>query len=210
MITGYPLAVVVALSRHFGRAASLALICAFIFLSCNSPLSEREYAHWIRDYSNGLHVRETIDGFVFDVQYQPSEYLFIANADRNSNTAVVAGAADAATIQQYVLTIATSNEGEDFISAGVSDVAEKQQKLYYFSYQFQNDITLEENGKVLGCVLYHFELSSHRRGERAIVLGFEQQKTPGDNVQLVIRSQYFGSLPIRINISKKNIPAIQL
>ena len=170
--------------------------------SCNTSLDKREYIHWVENYENGLHVRKASDPFVFDLQYLPGQYIslqrnFSQDSSLHDN------------LEHFVLTISTPDSGEDFIDHGIRDFAEKQRRLYYFSYLFQNDIHLEQHGEIIPCVLFHFEQQTNTKTGKAFVLAFEKSNKKSDELMFVIDSQQLGSLPVRIKISKSNIPVLK-
>jgi hypothetical protein len=77
-----------------------------------------------------------------------------------------------------------------------------ENKLYYFSYRFQYDIHLEENGIVLPCVLYHFERSLDLVNSRTFLLGFENRDSLSMEAHLIIQSDQFSEKSRRIKILK--------
>jgi hypothetical protein len=188
------------------------LISAFVFFSCSPDLSKEAYIEWVRDYEHGLHVSKKSSGFVFDLQYQPSAYVWLQQQRAGLRT----GGQQEATIdslsatQYYTLTVSVEDTHYDLIDYNVRDEAEKQQKLYYFSYLFQDDIVLEENDRTLPCVLFHFERQGDLGRHRTFVLGFESPDRNAKEARLVIRSRYFNSLPIKINVNKDNIPPVSI
>lgn len=181
----------------------------FCFTACDSRSDHERYIEWVRDYENGAHTRLGAGDFVFDLQYQPSEYVLLQRGMINLPEATeqeelqkVSG------IQHYTLTV--SVHGGDLLTYHADNAIEKQQRQYYFSYRFQNDIVLEENGRELPCVLFHFEKSASAGKGRTFVLGFENPDDDADEANVVIRSEVFGASPIRIKISKTNIPQVDL
>jgi hypothetical protein len=161
-----------------------------------------EYVSWITDYDNGLHVKKQIGHVVFDIQYQPAEYLRL----RNSNSAVDKNSP----LQYYLLKIGNSNAHSDIVTDNTIDLQQRQERLYYYSYRFQNDIALEENGKILPCVLYHFEHIKDHHNRRTFIIGFEKPESEADEVKLIINSNLLASLPVKIKLSKKITPKLQL
>lgn len=198
--------------KGIGRSVNLSLIIlsGSLCVSCTGSLSKEGYVRWVRDYSNSLHVSQKVGEFEFDVQYQPSDYLWLQkmNTDNFDERREKNAGSDA--IQYYVLTVGLASKTVDFINYGVNDLPGKQRKLYYFSYQFQDDIKLEEGGKQVPCVMYHFEKPVDLRGTRTFLLGFEWADKNAQESVLVIESEQFGSLPIKIKISKANIPNLNL
>lgn len=185
------------------------LLC-ILLQGCMGPLDRDEYIHWIRDYDNGLHVSKQIGEYVVDVQYQPAQYTQLQKMSTGSYHDTGANKDTLDEIQYYILTVGLADESVDFIDYRVRDVEEKQRKLYYFSYRFQYDITLEEGGKEFPCVLYHFERPVDLRGSRTILLGFEQHTNNSKEATLKISADHFGALPIRIKVSKADIPDVKL
>jgi hypothetical protein len=186
-------------------------LCMFILLgiSCSGKLDRSEFIEWIRDPKNGLHVQKQSGDYWLDVQYQPASYMvlqrnaaigkeeFAKEIEKNEN------------LQYYLLKIGVLHQNIDFLSYQVQSLAEKQQKLYYYSYSFQNDIQLEDAGELLPCVLYHFERSSAVKGSRTFVLAFENKHRESVEAKLIINSSSLSSLPIKIKISK-DTPALNI
>ena len=175
--------------------------------ACNGKVEPDYFLKWLQDETNGLHVKETIRGFTFDLQYKPWEYAWLQSdltgLKREEAKKEFEG------LQYYSLSIALTDQHTDIIHFNTESQNEVQQSLYYFSYLFQNDIYLEENGKRLPCVLYHFERSVDLKSERTFELGFEKSDS-FENANLVIHSDRFDSFPIKIQVSKKNIPELKL
>jgi len=179
-------------------------------IGCHSDLTAEEYINWVKDYDNNLHVRSSYGDFIFDLQYQPVEYVMLqrgmsnlSEAEQMRQTQNIGG------VQYYTLNISTKNK-IDVANYATTSIAERQQKIYYFSYLFQDDVKLEENGKVLPCILYHFERPTKTDGTRTIVLGFKNPTKNATEAQLVIQSELFSSLPIKIKVSKSHTAHVDL
>jgi hypothetical protein len=187
-------------------AVLLCFSLAGLFSSCNSPLPSDAYVAWVRDYDNGLHVMKQFSGYNFDLQYQPLQYVML----QRTGQAVVATKENGTTLQYYTLAISLENKTADLINYNVADISERQRKLYYFSYEFQHDISLEENGKILPCALFHFERDNGISNISTFVLAFEGSANESKEATLVINSGHFSALPVRIKISKDNIPSLAI
>jgi hypothetical protein len=181
-----------------------------IATGCSTRMGRQDYIAWVRDYENGLHKQQVSNEFVFDLQYKPSEYIFLQrNPGLLSDSQKSEELQKISSIQYYTL-ILSNKDKIDLVEYGVNNIAEKQQKEYYFSYNFQDDITLEEDNKVLPCVLFHFERPSTPDGGRTFVLGFENQDKFSSEANIIIRSDLLGSLPVKIKIIKSNTPQVDL
>lgn len=173
-------------------------LSAVVCLSCNRSLDNASYRAWIQDYANGLHVRKISSDFVFDVQYQPHDYLRVAHSNQGDN------------LQYYLLKIGVENSNETIIDHNTADIVERQRRNYYYSYRFQDDIFLEEDTVRLPCVLFHFQNSGLAR-HQTFLLAFEDPLgRSSKRSTLVLESGLLSALPIKIRISKDNIPSLNL
>lgn len=200
--------------RSFGQFRFLSGICfydrtkllsiislLFVLNSCSNQLSSEDYIRWVRDYDNGLHVKKDVDVFTFDLQYQPISYLKLINRSNSVDSS------PSDSMQYYILKIGLVQGDNDIINYQVQNTVEKQQRLYYLSYLFQNSIYLEDNGVKFPCSLFHFE-QSDMDGARTFVLGFP--KSNGEEPSLIVDSPMFGSLPVKIKIYRHDIPTVKL
>ena len=193
-------------SNHRTRSGItlLVFINFFLLISCNSGLKADEYRKWVTNQENGLHCNYQLGDFSFDVQFKPWEYVWLSQGDNQMNREQAQR--ELGGLQYYSLTISTS-QLVDIIKYGATTPEEVQQNLYYYSYLFQYDISLLDNGKKLPCVLYHFERSGDLRTSRTIELGFETNGLSKEAI-IVIQSQKISALPVQIKIKKENIPAL--
>lgn len=186
-------------------------LCVFLLLgiSCSGKLDRKEFIEWIRDSKNGLHVQKQSGDYLLDVQYQPPSYMVLQRNPTIGAEEFIKEIEKKENLQYYVLKIGVLHKNIDFLSYEVESSIQKQQKLYYYSYSFQNDIQLEDTGELLPCVLYHFERSADVKGSRTFVLAFENKHRESIEAKLIINSSSLSSLPIKIKISK-DTPALNI
>lgn len=181
---------------------------SLLFTACTKQLDKNDYIRWVQDYDNELHTRKVSSDFVFDLQYQPASYLALVG-----NKPVTLPQEDDGDMQYYVLKIGMQRAAgdTDIFSYNTPTVADKQRRIYYYSYLFQNDLYLEEGEKKLPCLLFHFEQSG-LRSSGTFVLGFEKPsyEDPVKESTLVIDSPQFGSFPVKLKVSKQNIPLLKI
>lgn len=187
-------------------------LLGYLMVSCNQPMQSEDYIQWIRDYRNGLHVKQRTGGFEFDVQYQPADYLRLQRKQSGGlSKAGNQGHEDGLELMQYyTLAIGLSTGDTDLLDHGTEDMESRQRRLYYFSYHFQYDIVLEEGNRRLPCVLFHFEKPADLQGRRTFLLGFERYESDAEEAKLIIDSSQFGSLPVHIRVLKDKIPEVTL
>lgn len=177
--------------------------------SCSSSLDQEQYVRWVESYVHGLHVKTTVNDYTIDVQYKPTDYVALQRMDeRNSPQSFAAARAATKNLQYYTLTVSATNAENDLLLHGT--LAEKQRLLYYFSYELQQAVYLEENGNRLPCVLYHFERSYGLKSGHTFVLGFERIVANDEKATLVIDPPLFSPEPVKITLNKQAIPTLNL
>jgi len=190
----------------FWLAPVLFFFSFILLLSCTTTLSPDEYVKWVENPKNGLRSLKNSGELHFDVQFQPSDYLWLQSGkimeyeeSKVSNQGV----------QHYLLKITSQTPEVDWLKSGY-DRSAYQTRLYYFSYLFQNDISVLENGLAIPCAMYHLEQAQGGNYTKTFLLGFENKFPSSETAVLTIKSEYLSSLPINIKISKNNIPNLKL
>lgn len=186
-----------------------AILFMLSLAACSGRLEKNDYVKWVRNYENRIHQQKEIGDYILDLQYQPTDYVLLQRTNGEVEKEQMEGLrAEIENIQYYILTLKIKDKDIDVIKYGANNAKEAQERLYYFSYQFQHDIYLEEDEKRLPCVLFHFERSADLQAGRTFVLGFENQNAKANTI--VIDSKRLADMPIKINISKENIPALNI
>lgn len=189
----------------------LNLFVAMLIASCSKQqeMDNKEYIKWVQSYGNGLHVKKIVQPYVFDVQYWPPAYRWLQMQGKNLSDKQDLEHILEDELQYYLLRIGFEDKHIDFIKRDSKDKKVWEERTYYFSYRFQEHIYLEEGDLKLSCELYHFERAFDLRPERVFVLGFASDREI-EIAKLVIESAAFGSQPIKIPVSKMNIPTLKL
>jgi hypothetical protein len=168
---------------------------SWVLVSCG--LEPNEYIAWVRDYDNGLHVKKSFNDFEFDVQYQTPDYLALISPSSEAHVND--------SLQHYILNIGVVNSSISIAEYKAENLSDKQRRLYYLSYNFQNDIFLEEEGAVLPCVLFHAEQSLSPGNTKTFLVAFKGNPSRDEGeTKLIIKSDLFGSLPVKIKILKSS------
>lgn len=181
----------------------LMILNPLLITSCVKEVDSKEYISWVKDFENGLHVIKESNGIIFDLQYQPNDYVFLMSKENGDGQMLEHDKQ----IHHFVLNINLSNHD----ASDNSPQAETyQEMIYYFSYLFQNDLKLEESEVILPCIMFHFEKAQSKADRMTFILGFESRVADAKQLKLMLNSKYFGSLPINMEIVKKNIPSLKI
>lgn len=190
------------------------LMAGFLVVSCTpSELDPKEYASWVKDYSNGIHKKKKVGDITFDAQYKPAELIAIAETKGvATNKELFQKRLQEVQGMDYVELRIVSDKG-DFIKEQTGSTEQGAQKLYYFSFHFQNDIYLQQGDNRIPCTLYHFERAYDLSKERRFLLGFAKPENGKGEKTLIIDSQALGTGTVKIKFEAKdleNIPQLRI
>ncbi len=180
-----------------------------LFIGCNTKsLDKTEYVKWVQDKENGLHKIKTIEKITFDVQYKPYDFILLKELRGNSDSIQFnLRKRDLEGLEYFDLKL--SLENQDLLKHGVTSPQEYQERLYYFSFDFQNDIQLFQGDTSYSCKLFHFERSYNLTTDKSFVLGFDKPvKGYQEDMVLRIDSRMLGVGTINIKFNKEDLQRI--
>lgn len=183
-----------------------------IFISsfgCNQQkLSPEEYIQWIESEKKGLQVSESMQGYVFRLQYKPHPYMLlkqyqghIPNLDHELQQ--LAG------LQYYNFSI-SNTDGEAALEDGSTPDLKNMSQIEYFTSNIKKNIYLVENGDTLPCELSYFERNYGSTDGNQLVLGFRENSPasgPADRT-FIYNDDVFNTGTIKLLISGSAIAGV--
>ncbi|MEI9921939.1 MAG: hypothetical protein WDO14_24570 [Bacteroidota bacterium] len=174
------------------------IILTVCLISCSPRPGDDTYVSWIRDYENGMHVRHNQSDLAFDLQFQPAEFVWMQRNGSFDKKAFEAERDQFDNMQYFTLNIYSSDGKNDVVVQRANGDKERETELlYYFSYRFQNDISITDGTQQVPCSLFHYE----QHGTRSFVLAFQKGAEPTDDVTLTINSPVIDTVPVKIKVS---------
>ncbi len=183
------------------------LLCSL--LACRSEYLPSDFLSYANDPTNGLRTVKRVGGLEFDLLYQAPAYI-IANELRTNAIApeVFKSRREALTeLQYYRLKIGVADGSENITTYGVTDVGGQQDRLYYLSYHFQDDLRLIQGRDTLRASFCHFERNYDIAPHRTFMLAFPRGQEPVDR-QLLLDATELGAGPVKLKITQKAIDGI--
>lgn len=184
---------------------------SLLVLCCTSRhLEPAAYRKWVQDNENGLLQERQIEDIVFRAQYKPADYVILREyKDKLSDSLLKARREELKGMHYLDLKLSVAGPAKDILKYGVSTENELYQRMYYFSFGFQDDLYLLDGEKKIPCSLYHFERSYDMAPERTFVLGFAGEEADnGKDLLLVIDSPELGVGTVKLRFSKDNLNSI--
>ncbi len=187
----------------------LNIFFVFLFVACGKKeLLPQDYSSWVKDYSNGIHKKREVSKIVFDVQHKPSDFIILNEKGGAVDKSIfLKRTQELQGLQYYTLKINIAGDKQDFLKYGIQSEKEYYDKLYYYSFNFQKDIYLEQGEKIFPCKFFHFERSYDLTASRTFIIAFENTDNTADKT-LVINSKDLGLGPVKINFAKEDLNLI--
>jgi hypothetical protein len=190
------------------------LFYLLVFLGACRPsaLPEDKYLNWMKDQKNGCHKVKKVGDISLEVQYKPTDFVMAEEIDGRMLSAQEYSnrKKEIDGLQYFDLRI---KDNSGLIEGETGSKQEMNERLYYFSYEFENDLTLIDGNDTLPCVLYHFERTYNLKNTRNFVIGFEKKnRKEMEDKCLVIDSRALGLGIVKIKIDKEaleNIPVLE-
>ena len=186
--------------------------CVLLLLfGCNEQsLTSVEYAKWVKDKANGLHQVKEVGNYHFDIQYKPIDFVIVneRKGDVSDKEGFKKRKKELDELQYFDVKISLK-EGGDFLKEDIENKEEFYRKQYYFSFDFQKDLKVQQGDSIYDCVLFHFERDYDLSGARTFVLGFKRDKSKEvkDKI-LILDTNYLGAGIIRTKIKEEDINRI--
>lgn len=195
------------------KANSIYIVFIFIAsLGCGKQhLTAEEYVQWVNNQENGIHTVKQIGNIKIDVLYTPLEYIIIKEARGKKIDSVLYKERKSELAGMDFFTLRLSDIKLDLVDDPSFSQQEINERLYYFSYAFQNDIALETNGKLLPCQIFHFERSYDLTPVKTFMVGFERE--PSSSMldrTLVLEAKKLGIGKVKIFLESKKLEQIPL
>jgi len=187
---------------------------ALLILGCaKTILSPAEYVKWVEEEGNGLTEEKKIGDLVFELQYRPLDYVVMMDTKNMniSKDSLEQRKQQMSGLQHFVLRMRVEGFNDDVLKYNLTNPADYESRVKYFSFQMQNDLKLIDGKDTLYCGVYSYERAFGITPYTTFVLGFpvkeKNQASVGDKT-LLFDDKILGAGPLRITISEKNIENI--
>jgi hypothetical protein len=144
----------------------------------SKSLLPSEYVNWVQDEKNGLKKEKNIEDITFFMQYKPVDYVICQEEKNDSIKKELRNkkASELSDMEYYDLKIMITNGEGELLKYGISSPQDYNERVKYYAFQMQNDISMVENGDTIPCGLYHFERAYDVSPFSTFLLGFKKSK----------------------------------
>lgn len=180
----------------------------FSFFSKTEPkeLPPVEYVQWVRDERNGLRIKKQDGAYMYELQYQPVEYLVVLQerSEKIKASTLKEEAAKRGDLQYFTFKM-LSVQGKGILSDKNLFIENKE--IYLLS-GLQQDLMLAEGKDTLQCVMLHFEAANNLVPYDQCVLAFEKSENPKSDITFLFRTEKYADGWVKIPIKRENLNRI--
>ncbi|MGE3823811.1 MAG: hypothetical protein AB7G44_06270 [Bacteroidia bacterium] len=195
------------------------LLSVVVFYSCSAvnKVSPVDYVKWVEDENNGLKRTKEIGDYIFELQYQPLEYMALREVkDINNVTSAEMDSVknQLSGLDYYKLKIKSVNDASNPLSTGLGSNDKYYYRLEYFANEVKNDLSLVNGNDTILCALHHFEYNHNIVPYHTILIGFEnnaEQKI--ESRTFIYNDKILGTGAVKFIFDKndlENIPGLSL
>jgi hypothetical protein len=189
-----------------------ALFAAALFSGCGGSLEGPAYLDWVENHANGLRQTQTVQGHVFELQYEPAPYRVMRNARtvELDEATLAKGAEEMSGFEHFRLTIARQDGGPVLAATHLPGQIGEERK-HYFAFGAEKDLKLVVNGAELPTAFYHFEDQMGMKPGITLVFAFPAP-AEGQSMTVQFHDQQLTGETIRFEYSPEileNIPALK-
>lgn len=140
-------------------------------------LDPAAYVRWMKDEDNGFRNEKTIGDLTFSAQYKTPEYITCMELHGMPcmDSVLKKNRSGLSDMQYYDLKILLADGSGELLKYKLSSSGQYNERVNYFAFGMQQDISLVDGKDTLPCALYHFERAYDVMPSATIVLGFSKK-----------------------------------
>lgn len=174
-------------------------------------LSPLDYAKYVENPVNGLKVSKTMEGINFSAQYKPLDYVIVKQAKQlrlpQSKYDSLYNKYEGMTY--YVMSLSLDKAGQQILKYKLGGTDTYSNRVKYFSFHVEKDISVIQGEEVLKPAMCHFERDYGVSSELKLLLAFSGVDETKD-ATLRYEDNIFGLGRIKLKIKEENIANIPL
>ncbi len=157
------------------------ILTAIMLSSCQKTYTGKQLHKWVSDETNGLIQRVENERFIWEVHYQPLEYMIAKEAKGKELTKnEYDKIKERKKGLQYFKIKVQSKQTGNILTNSPTMQEENEARLQYFLNEFDKDILLIDNNDTLVSSLYHFERNYGALNHNNVLIAFKNYSSKTD------------------------------
>lgn len=180
-----------------------------------SSLLPKDYVSWLKNPQNNLCKKSVFGDLTFECMYKPIEYIICMEKKKEqiSKSEYNQRRKELSDMVYFEFLIKLTTGAGDILKYKMKADEDYTSRVKYFAFDMQRDLTLEIDGEVMPCSLFHFERVFDLVPYAKFSIGFVwDNKYNGKDITLVYSDKIFNNGLIKYTYSKnefKSIPKLE-
>ncbi|MBC7774792.1 MAG: hypothetical protein H7246_05075 [Phycisphaerae bacterium] len=184
------------------------VVLLLLYCSCQNGLSPDQYQKWLTAHFKELSSSQQQNGINATLTWLPADGLAIKEVGTQDKTALAAARKEYEGLEYYRLRIALQSGQGDVLQFQAANTDEYYQRVEYFSFGMQHDLSLLAGTDTLPCKLFHFERNYGAAPYADFMLGFEEKPENKSDRTLLYLDRVFSDTLIRLTIDKEKFQGV--
>jgi len=193
------------------------LIIGLTFALCKNrelvELPVKEFVEAVETKSSGI-FSKTIGDITYSLQYKPLDYVILRELkeDKNNTDKYKELIKEYGQYEYYTLELKANEFNDEILKYNLHSEKDYEDRVKYYAFKFQDDLTLIQDNDTSHCLSYHFERNYGLSPKVKFLLGFKKLNDEKDRV-FVCNEPFLGNSIVKINIDPqelKRIPKLKL
>ena len=192
----------------------LVFLISFVLMSCQiqdkKELTKEAYTKEINEKKNGFFTKK-INKVEYMLLYKPLDYMII-NENKNrdiSSLEMDSLRKEYGSMEYYTLEINIEDFKDEILKYKILSPVDYNERVDYYAFKFQNDISMEQDGKKYLCKAYHFERNYGLSPKAKFILAFDKMDDK-KNRTIEINEKYLGSGIIKYTITPEDLEKLPI
>lgn len=184
------------------------ILAIVMFSSCKQSYTGEQLHKWVSDEANGLVQRVENESFMWEVHYQPLEYMIAKEAKKQELTKELYKTIKERKkgLQYFKIKIQSKQTGN--ILTNIPSMQEDNElRLQYFLNEFDKDILLIDGKDTLISRLFHFERNYGALNHNNVLVAFEDNNHRTDK-KIIFLDRVLGLGLQEIRFKKEDLEKI--
>ncbi len=177
--------------------------CRTTHFAGKEKLSPVDYVQWVETKENGLKVYLQDEPYMYELQYQPVEYLAVKQSGSlHITTATLKDGVQSREGLIYFTFKMWNKQGKGILSDKALEI---ENKSSYLLSGLQNDMVLLAGTDSLHCEILLFESANNLIPYDQCVLAFEKPKTEKEDLVFLFRTDKYREGWVRMTVKREDI-----
>lgn len=188
----------------------IAILALLLLIACsdNGPMTPADFVRWSSDPSNGLVLYKDFDDLRFQLKYRPLEEVVLSSRPITDSVNFNKSVNSKKGALHFTLKL-ESLKSKQLLEHGLTSAEQYPARLYYYTTQLHNDISLIVGSDTVPAALAHFERNYGAAAFNTISISFvPEYDVSNKDLKVLFNDRVFGQGRQEFIIKSKDRAAV--